>query len=683
MTEPSHLDAAALEVDWGVLREYGIPFPRFEVCHNFEDARSFLQSSASQLICLKGITHGHKTDRGLVARGIRSEAQLVVAWTDLSQAGGRLGLSTDLFAQEEVPGGQEVIVGGRRDEAFGPVVLLGIGGTRAEEIAQGHTKLVPLSSGDAGDLVRSVLGRSDARLEEIVEATARLLMERGHVREMDINPVILSPDGPFAVDLRLIQADSQINPDGRAAAMMREAGGEAAAILRLLEPRSVAVVGASRNETKAGGRVLRSLFPFRDQVKIYPVNRREQSIGGVETVASIGQLPNGIDVAVVATAAGEVESALNECADRGVTSAVVLASGFREAGGGELESRIRRLARDRGIRVCGVNSIGVIGDFPLTFSHCVDYPTPLAGSVSYLTQSGALGGSLLVRSWSQGLGTARFVCVGNQTDLSMADFLRFLANDPKTKTVGVFLEGTEDGRDLLAAAREVTGAGKGLAVLKAGTTPTGAAAAASHTGTLAGLDRIYDDLLGEVGAVRVEDLPELVGVCQVLDWLPAPSGNRVGIIATSGGACSLLADEALGGGLHVPGLGTGSESAVKAILPSYATTGNPIDTTGDILRDPGMLGLLLQQLLGAPEFDILIVALSTLMGDTSERIADDIIGAVGSKGKPVVVGWSLPESVCPEAFRRLRGAHIPTFDSYSAAVRAAAALVKGTAQQSR
>ncbi len=670
-------EGTAPATEWELLQAYGIPCPRFAVCEDISEALSFLQSSSSGRIYLKGITQGHKTALGLVARSIASEAELRAAWLRLSRTASQVEIGTRLFAQEEVPGGLEIIVGGRRDPVFGPVVLLGFGGLRAERVAQSRTKLAPLEPSGAAELVEAVLGRPDPRLAEIVLATARLVVEHYELAELDINPVILGPDGPLAVDVRVIGMEpgevGHVQPPSPVADPVSTMN----AIVHLLEPRSVAVVGASRDETKPGGRVLRAIVERGDHLAVYPVNRHERSLAGVDCSASIDQLPEGIDTAVVATAAAGVEDVLAKCADRGVTTAVVFASGFREVGGLQAELRMRRLARERGIRICGVNSIGVIGSVPLTFSHCIDYPDPLFGTVSYLTQSGALGGSLLVRSWSQGLGTARFVCVGNQTDLTMSDFLRFLAQDSLTRTVGVFLEGVEDGREFREAARAVTAAGKGLAVLKAGTTPAGSAAAASHTGSLAGADQIYAGVLDEIGAVRARDLPELVGICQALNWQPRAAGRRLGLVATSGGACTLLADDALDVGLKLPKWGDASQSAIRAVLPPYAALGNPLDTTGNILRDPGLLGRVLTAAVAAPEFDVLLVGISTLLGGNSKRVADDIITSVAASDKPVVVGWSLPEAACPEAFLRLRRARVPTFDSYATAVRAAAALACG------
>jgi acyl-CoA synthetase (NDP forming) len=318
----------------------------------------------------------------------------------------------------------------------------------------------------------------------------------------------------------------------------------------------------------------------------------------------------------------------------------------------------------------------VVGDLPLTFTRALDYPLPLAGSVSYVTQSGALGGSLLIRSWAHRLGTARFVCVGNQTDLTIPDYLRFLAKDLITRTVGLFVEGLDDGRDFRQAARAVTAAGKGLAVLHSGVTAAGSAAARSHTGALAGLDQLYDQVIADSGAVRVADLAELVAVSETLDWQPRALGRRLGVVATSGAACSLLADAALSHGMTLPPRSAATGAAVRAALPRFAAVGNPIDTTGNVLRDPGLVGRALECVAASPDVDVILVALSTILGEAALLVADDIIRSARLSGKPIVVGWSLPESACPDAFRMLREARLPVFDSYSLALLAAASLTR-------
>lgn len=659
-------------VGWQTLAAYGIAHPAFATCETLSVALEFRRSRSGSSVCLKGITSGHKSGVGLVALNLESEEDLTDAWSKLSSRALELDLGSTLLVQEQVRPGRELFLGGRRDPVFGPAVLLGLGGTLAQVLQQTRLRLAPLSSGEAEEMIEEVLGAADSQVAELVMATSRLLLDHSEVEELDLNPVILTKDGPVAVDLRVYATAPGAQ---RSAISPREDGAQVElAIGRMVAPRSVALIGASTDIGKAGGRVLHYLQArgFTDLVHL--VNSRTSQIGDLPTVATVAELPNGVDVAVIATSAEAVASILGECADHGVGSAIVFASGFKEVGRENLEDEIRQIARSRGIRVCGVNSIGVVGDLPLTFSRALEYSSSVAGSVSFVTQSGAIGGSLLVRSWAHRLGTARFFCVGNQTDLTIPDFLRFLAQDHRTRTVGLFIEGLEDGRDFAQAARAVTAAGKGLVVLRSGVTEAGSMAARSHTGALAGRDHLYGQVIADSGAVRVTDLTELVAVCEVLDWQPSAQGRRLGIVATSGAACSLLADGALGHGMTLPSWSKATTAALRSVLPAFASLGNPIDTTANVLRDPALLGRTMECVTASPDVDAILVSVSTILGDSSLLVADDLIRAAREGDKPIVVTWTLPEIACQDAFNRLREARIPVYDSFSLALLAASSL---------
>ncbi|MGC2191306.1 MAG: acetate--CoA ligase family protein [Candidatus Dormiibacterota bacterium] len=650
-------------VGWQTLAEYGIAHPALAVCDTLAGALAFWRSHPARPLCLKGITSAHKSHLGLVALNLESEGDLTDAWGRLSAVAAELGLGHSLLLQEQLRPGRELILGGRRDPIFGPVVLLGLGGTLAEVLGQTRTRLAPLTAAQAEEITAEVLGRADPQVVQLVMATSRLLLDHEEVEELDLNPVILTQAGPVAADLRVILGapgtESPTIPQGKAAPPAELAIG------RMVAPSSMALIGASTDIGKAGGRVLHYLKEWGLADRVHLVNSRTSQIGDLPTVAAVAELPPGVEVAVIATSAEAVAGILVECADQGIGAAIVFASGFKEAGRESLEDEVRQIARSRGIRVCGVNSIGVVGELPLTFSRALNYPHSVAGSVSYVTQSGAMGGGLLVRSWAHRLGTARFFCVGNQTDLTIPDFLRFLAEDPSTRTVGLFVEGVEDGRDFAQSVAAVTAAGKGLVVLRSGVTEAGSLAARSHTGVLAGRDHLYDQVIAASGAVRVTELTELVAVCEALDWQPPARGRRLGIVATSGAACSLLADGALDHGMTLPPWSEETALAIHSVLPPFAAVANPIDTTATVLRDPALLGRTLKCVANAPEVDVILVSLSTILGDSSLLVADDLIRAVGRGSKPMVVTWSLPEAVCQEAFDRLREARIPVFDSLS------------------
>jgi len=396
-------------------------------------------------------------------------------------------------------------------------------------------------------------------------------------------------------------------------------------------------------------------------------------VDGCPAVSRVEELPDGVDVAVIATGASSICGTVRELGQRGVPVAVVFASGFQEVGNREGEHDVRLAAAESGVRVCGVNSMGVVGGAPLTFTHALS-ANPVSGEVSFLTQSGAIGGALLIGAWSQGLGTAHFISVGNETDLLLSDYLDYLANDNQTRVIGVFLEGVRDGFALIRSLRTARRSGRRVVVLHAGTSAVGAASVLSHTGALAGEPDVYRMVLEREGAVVVADISELLGVCQALSWQPAASGPRVGVLSTSGGGCSLVADNLAALGLAVPELDAATQARLRRELPDFAPTRNPIDTTGGIAGDPELLGRLIAPLLESESVDSVLIAVSALIGHAAILIAESIVAAACDAAKPIVVYWMVPEAAAAEAVRELRDQRIPVFTHIQVATSALAAL---------
>lgn len=336
-------------VDWETLAAYGIAHPRFAICSTLTAALEFWRSGRARPVCLKGITSGHKTGLGLVALNLESKGELTDAWARLAALSEELGLGPALLVQEQVRPGMELILGGRRDPVFGPAVMLGLGGTLTEALQKSRARLAPLTEAEAAEMAAELTGASDPRVARVVLATSRLLLDHEDIEEMDLNPVILTEEGPVAVDLRVIAAapgtERKVRSPGEVVF------GADLAIRRMLAPSAVALIGASTDLEKPGGRVLHYLRERGLTDRVHLVNPRIAQIGDRPTVAAVADLPQGVDVAVIATSAEAVAGIIGECADRGIGSAIVFASGFKEAGRDELENEVRQIARDRQIRV--------------------------------------------------------------------------------------------------------------------------------------------------------------------------------------------------------------------------------------------------------------------------------------------------------------------------------------------
>jgi acyl-CoA synthetase (NDP forming) len=511
-------------------------------------------------------------------------------------------------------------------------------------------------------------------LAGLVVRVSRLASELP-VRELDLNPVILGTGrrGAVAVDRRLIVNSGEPEPP------LPEPRDSREAVRRLLTPASVAVVGASRDLSKVGGRLLHFLTRHGFPGKVFAVNPRGEPIGLVPAFRSVQELPEPVDLVCIAAPPDACEGVIRECGAKGIRSAIVFTSGFAEAGNVEGERRLVAAARAAGVRFCGPNTLGILNPeahLCASFSGALNMPPLAGGEIAYLSQSGALGGSYLSRLWDRGIAVSRFVSVGNQADLDLADYIEGLVDDPNVTVIALFVEGVADGRKLCRALRLARQAGKPVVAYKAGRSQEGQAAVRSHTGVLAGDDAVWTAALRQSGAVRVPDMQALFDAAVALAWQPPPAGPRVGILSTSGGACGILADECRQRGFEVPELPPATRERVEAEIPAFGVSRNPIDVTAQMLARPAMFRNTLAILAEEPGIDAIILMLTTLTDPMAAEVAADVAAAVRGLAKPVLVGWIVTPSLARKGMARLIEARIPLFDSPERVVVALAALAE-------
>ena len=360
----------------------------------------------------------------------------------------------------------------------------------------------------------------------------------------------------------------------------------------LFFPESIALIGASSDPERIGGRPLRFLIEGGFGGKLYPVNRSGAAeIQGRQAYASLLEVPGPVDHVIIAVPVAGVEAALLECAAKGVRVVQVFTAGFAEvdAAGAALQQRLVDICRSAGMRMIGPNSLGVLNPktrFFATFSTFLNGMQPKSGVIGLATQSGAFGSATYGMATLRGIGLSRVVATGNEADIDVAECIDYLADDPDTRVICAALEGCKDGERLRAALRKAADAGKPLIIMKIGQTEIGAAAAATHTGSLAGNDAVYDAVFAECGAFRaqsVEDMLDLANFCAVTSALPA--NESVGIMTGSGGIGILMADNACQLGLSLPVLSDGAAAALREILP-FAVPANPYDTTAQVTSVP-------------------------------------------------------------------------------------------------
>ncbi|OYO24691.1 hypothetical protein CGZ93_03080 [Enemella dayhoffiae] len=394
---------------------------------------------------------------------------------------------------------------------------------------------------------------------------------------------------------------------------------------------------------------------------------------------SVAELPGPVDVAVIALPAGWVAAAIAECGGAGIPVAVVYASGFGEVGaaGAQLERELAEAARAAGVRLVGPNCNGVIvacKRMPLTFMSGVDDPDLELRDhgAAFVTQSGAMGAFVLQQAQAAGFGLGTFVSTGNETDTGTPELIELLLDQPGTEVVLSYLEGIEDPPALAAAFDEASRREVPVVVMKVGRSAAGAAAAASHTGALAGADEVVDGFLSQHRAIRAHDLDELLDLGRIFCFAPALRGRRLSVVTLSGGAGVLVTDAAEEHGLRVPGWSADWRERMAAVLPSFASTGNPIDVTGALLGDTTLLARSLDVAISHPDTDAVLVVLGNMQTEEDEACAM-IADAARRTDKPVVTVWVGGTGRVPGI---LAEAGLPAFTEPVRAVRAIAALAE-------
>jgi len=455
------------------------------------------------------------------------------------------------------------------------------------------------------------------------------------------------------------------------------------ALRALLAPRAIAVLGASDDPVKIGGRPLAFLLRYRFSGPVYPVNPSRKTVQGLPAYASIADVPGPVDLAVVVVPAEAVEPALEAAAAHGVRAAIVFSSGFAEVGpaGREAQARLTALARRTGLRIVGPNCQG-IAHLPTrlmaTFaSGFLDEPLCI-GPIAMVSQSGAMAGMLYELARTQGLGLNYWVSTGNEADVQAADILAEVVTDGETRVACCYLEDVKDAarfRDALARAHRH---GVPVFVLKSGRSAQGRRAAASHTGSLAGEDAVYDAVFRDWGALRAADPADLLRLPQAfLRYTEA--GPRVAILSNSGGLGVLSVDLCVDLGLVPAEFAPETTAGLRAALPDFAAPQNPVDLTAQILTDPGMLMRVLPLLEADPGVDMIVfqVALFGAATDVA-RFAQDV-GRVAAATRKVVA-MSCPQ---PHVVARFREAGVLAFDDSTVALRSLACLADVTRRRPR
>ncbi|MDR5804873.1 acetate--CoA ligase family protein [Caballeronia sp. LZ001] len=442
-----------------------------------------------------------------------------------------------------------------------------------------------------------------------------------------------------------------------------------------MKPRSIAILGASEDFRKLNGIPLKALLDKGYAGPIYPVNPKYKEIAGLKCYPTVEAIPGEVDLAVITVSHTRVIESIRALGRKGVGAAVVFASGFAEVGGEgiALQRELSEVARETGVRVLGPNCLGMVNAFEKVMASFAKFalePTP-GGPIGMVTQSGALGSSTIGVGKKRGLHVGYLVTIGNEADIGFVEAMKEVMADSRIRVCAGFVEGVRDGAGFVELTEQAQQEGKPLVLTKLGRTDAGARAIASHTGSLAGSDAIFDGVSRQYGVIRARSDEQLLDFANAFSNCPLPAGNRVGILTRSGGAGALMVDRAAETGLQISSLTGETTAALKAILPEFGSFANPVDVTAVGMFSPGLICDAFELVLNDPNIDIGIAWMgSTRDVDFMVKAFADLRARVQ---KPFVLAWVGAED---HAVERLAAENVAVLRGPEPAVDAVAALVR-------
>ena len=614
-----------------LLSSFGIPVTSEVIARDAVEAASAAAVLVGFPVVLKasGASLSHKTEVGGVALNL---------WTgeEVRKEGERLlkipGCEA-LLVQEMVKGGREIVCGLMRDTQFGPCVMFGIGGILTEVLEDIVFRIAPLTLSDARDMVAEIRGtkivepfrgEGAADMDQLCQtlvALGEIGIKYGDVLEIDINPLKIRPNGkPVAVDALVVLKAAE-NPPVPSSRMRGK-------LDPFFEPAGVAIIGASATPHKPGNEVIRNILANGYAGKLFLVNPKGGEILGFPVHTSITGLPEGIDLAVIILPAKDTLGALRECAAKGIRQVVLSAGGFAEVdeSGAGIQHDLIDIIKETGVRVMGPNTSGHISTPHRFTSTFFPLGKIRSGKVSYVAQTGNFATHTMKHILTaEHFGVSRVVGLGNKIDIDESDALEYLAEDPHTSAIIMYLESIKRPGRFLEIAREVTRF-KPVIILKSGATEAGRHAAVAHTAAMAAEDRLIDGLLRQAGIVRIWNYTHLILAGKALSMAPLPKGKRISFLAPSGAMLVTLADLCIRLGLEVPDLTPQAQGRLQEISAPFIRMRNPVDIWAAasvsgvefgyregmdaVLKDPNIDAvvavLMLTQDTGIPSFDFIV-----------------------------------------------------------------------------
>jgi acetyl coenzyme A synthetase (ADP forming)-like protein len=568
---------------------YGIPVPKEGVAKSAAEAVK-LASGMGFPVVMKIVSPDilHKTEAGGVMVGVKTAEDVeknyatILANAKKYKADAKI---EGIQVQQMLLGGQEVIIGAVTDGSFGKLVAFGLGGVLVEVLKDITFRLAPATKEDAlsmldgiqaHEMLKGVRGSDPANrdaIADIIVNVSQLITDFPEISEMDLNPVFATKSDAIAADVRIVVdfAPPPPRPRPNHDDIVRQMN-------RIMKPKSVAVIGASAETGKIGNSVMKNLINGGYKGEIYPIHPKADEIMGKKVYKSVKDVPGEVDIAVFAIPANFVAAALTECGEKKVVGAILIPSGYAETGNMKGQEEIQAIGQRYGIRLMGPNIYGFYYTHAnLCATFCTAYD--VKGSAALSSQSGGIGMAIIGFSRSAKMGVSAIVGLGNKSDIDEDDLLTFFEQDDNTQIIAQHCEDLKDGRAFAEVAKRVSKK-KPIVVLKAGRTSAGAKAASSHTGALAGNDKIYEDVFNQSGVIRARSLRDMLEFARGIPVLPTPKGENVVIITGAGGSGVLLSDACIDNKLSLMTIPPDLDAAFRKFIPPFGAAGNPVDITG-------------------------------------------------------------------------------------------------------
>ncbi|HNZ11679.1 MAG: succinyl-CoA synthetase subunit alpha [Deltaproteobacteria bacterium ADurb.Bin151] len=616
-----------------ILEGIGIATTGYLVARSEDEALAFCDKIGFPVV-LKIVSPDvvHKTDAGGVKLNLMNAADVRKAYRDILETFKYQHIE-GVAVQRMAPSGIEAIIGVARDPGFGPVIMFGLGGVFVEVLRDVSFRILPITEKDATEMIEDIRSSDILKgyrgkavdldsLKQLLLKISRLVVENPEISELDLNPLILYPDGYVTVDARMFVSEPTQQDNVTAGGMEN--------LHDFFYPQSIAVIGASDVQGKLGYNVFSNLIHHHFAGKLYPINPGKESIMGVPAYKTILDVQEPVDLAIIIVPAKRVEAAIADCCKKGVKFVVVEAAGFAESGeeGKESQARIERIIREHGCRVLGPNCSGVINTHHNMVQSIGLLSDLRKGNVGMVAQAGVYAAGILT-GLSHVLDFGIVATIGNKMDINETDILEHLSNDEHISVIVMYMEDIRSGKRFVNVASRAA-VRKPVIVLKSGRTEAGKKAVSSHTASLAGNDEVNNAAFKQSGLIRARDNEHLFALTRAFSKQPIPKDKGVMVITYTGSLGVAATDMLYLSNMRLATLEPYFQKRIKSVLPDYASISNPIDCS--FTMSPEQVKSLIE--IGVECGDVnsfIVVIQGEILGSFVEAMK-----SINYKGKPVV-----------------------------------------------